>query len=506
MSQGQCSRCYTPLPVDGRFCSHCGTPSGESAHLCALDPTDELKERLARTLAGRYDIVRLLGRGGMAVVFLANDLMLERQVAIKVLPPDLAHDSKLVPRFHQEAKTAAKLDHPNIIPIYRVESEAGLNYFVMKYVNGRTLEQLLEAGPLPLPMVRRVLREAALALGHAHQRRIVHRDVKPANIMLESEGRVVLTDFGISKAAQGGSGLTGTGAIIGTPHYMAPEQAKGLDVDGRADQYALAIVGHHMLTGKLPFDGTAHSILYQQVFEPPPPVLEVRPDTPADLGLALDRALAKDPEQRFSTMEEFAMSVSGERAPAATVIMTPALPPAREPTGAQAGPAGSRPKKRPLYAALTLLAIVGGAGAWLGVRRLEGVPDSGATPRADTIAPAPGPVLDAPPAPALESSAPALDSSAPGPGSLPAAQEAPPKPRPARKESAMLSVESEPWGILYVDDVEIGPTPVTDYRLMQGPHHLRIEQEGYRTRTETVVVAGPTPIRRRYNLEPQSLD
>ena len=228
----ECTRCHTPLPPDGRFCASCGTPSGEIAHSVPADPTDELKDRLARTLAGRYEIIRLLGRGGMAVVFLAQDLVLERQVAIKVLPPEASHDAKVIHRFQQEAKTAAKLDHPNIIPIYRVESEAGLNYFVMKYVNGSSLEQRLEQGPLPIDLARRILRDAAMALGHAHKRGIVHRDVKPANIMLESDGRVVLTDFGISKALDGGSALTGTGNIIGTPHYMAPEQAKGLELMG----------------------------------------------------------------------------------------------------------------------------------------------------------------------------------------------------------------------------------------------------------------------------------
>ena len=248
--------------------------------MCPPDPIDELRERLARTLAGRYEITKLLGRGGMAVVFLAQDLTLERQVAIKVLPPEMSHDPKLIPRFQQEAKTAAKLDHPNIIPIYRVESEGGLDYFVMKYVTGNSLEQLLDQGPIPIDVARRVLREAALALGHAHKRKVVHRDVKPANIMLEEDGRVVLTDFGISKAAQGASQLTGTGTIIGTPHYMAPEQAKGLEVDGRADQYSLAVVGHQILTGKQPFDGSAHSILYKHVFEPPPPVGDLRPDVP----------------------------------------------------------------------------------------------------------------------------------------------------------------------------------------------------------------------------------
>ena len=133
----------------------------------------ELRQRLARTLEGRYEITRLLGRGGMAVVFLAEDLVLERQVAIKVLPPDMTRDAQLVTRFQQEAKTAAKLDHPNIIPIYRVESEAGLVYIVMKYVSGQSLEDLLAKGPLPITRVRQVLREAALALGHAHRRRIV---------------------------------------------------------------------------------------------------------------------------------------------------------------------------------------------------------------------------------------------------------------------------------------------------------------------------------------------
>ena len=216
-----CAKCHTPLPVDGS-CYQCGTLSVENE-----PDLNALTDRLSRTLEGRYQITRLLGRGGMAVVFLAEDLVLERQVAIKVLPPEMTRDAQLVTRFQREAKTAAKLDHPNIIPIYRVESEGGVVYIVMKYVAGQSLEDLLANGPLPISRVRHVLREAALALGHAHRRRIVHRDVKPANIMLDEEGRVILTDFGISKAVQDTAQLTGTGTIIGTPHYMAPEQARG---------------------------------------------------------------------------------------------------------------------------------------------------------------------------------------------------------------------------------------------------------------------------------------
>ena len=487
----ECAKCHTPLPVDGRFCSHCGTPSGELEHVCPPDPTDELRQRLARTLAGRYEIVRLLGRGGMAVVFLAEDLALERQVAIKVLPPEMSHDTKLIPRFQQEAKTAAKLDHPNIIPIYRVESEAGLVYFVMKYVTGRSLEQLLEDGPLPIDLARRVLREAALALGHAHQRRIVHRDVKPANIMMEADGRVMLTDFGISKAVQSASQLTGTGTIIGTPHYMAPEQAKGLDVDGRADQYALAIVGHQILTGKQPFDGSAHSILYKQVFEPPPPMLATRPDVPRDMSAALERALAKDPEQRFATMEEFAAALGEKRSSSATVVSAPIKPLARS------GPPPAKPKPsntvRRGVIALGICVVVGGA-AWAGLG--EPAEQSEALPAQETRVPPVTPTRSAPAASQPERRPVSPPSGVEG--ALPAA----PKPKLAKIESAYLTVASEPWGTLYLDNVEIGPTPVADHPLGPGRHQLRIEQEGYRTKTEVIVVTGPNPIRRRYSLEP----
>jgi hypothetical protein len=467
-----CPRCHTPLPPGLLHCSD-----------CPPDFNHDLRARLAAALEGRYEIVRLLGRGGMAAVFLARDLVLERQVAIKVLPPDTIGDGNLIARFQQEAKTAAKLDHPNIIPIHRVESESGLVYIVMKYVSGQSLEELLARGRLPIPQVRHILREAALALGHAHRRHIVHRDVKPANIMLDEDGRVVLTDFGISKAVRGSTELTTTGTIIGTPHYMAPEQIKGREVDGRADQYALAVVGHRALTGKLPFDGDQHSILYQQVFEPPQSVLAQRPDTPADLRQALERALSKDSRARFPNMEEFAASVSGERGPSlhsatTTVVRAPTKAPERTRSGGDHG-AG-------VFVALGTVAMVVGT-ALFGLPKLQAPAGGSPTVSRAPTAPRPDARRSVAPVRAARPQA----SKTRGAGKLRIAQTAP------------LSVRSNPRAVLYLDGVRIGLTPIAGHRLEPGTHRLRLEQKGYRPVSETLVVKGGRAITRRYDLRRQ---
>ncbi|HEX9705320.1 MAG TPA: protein kinase [Gemmatimonadales bacterium] len=313
-----CARCHTSLPDASHFCSSCGFDvTGGGADASTSAQIESLKGRLQRLVVGKYELGKMLGKGGMGAVFLAQDLTLEREVAIKVLPPDISQDPQVVKRFQQEAKTAAKLDHPHIIPIYRVESEAGLNYFVMKYIAGTSLEDVLERKePLTPDYIQHVLWEAACALGHAHQRGVVHRDIKPANIMFDHDGRVILTDFGISKAVQAVSALTGTGMIIGTPHYMAPEQAKGAHVDGRADQYSLGVVAYRMITRELPFSGdSVHTILYKHIFEEPQRA--TRTDIPEFITAAIARALAKEPDQRFGSMEEFATAVWPEQPVAA---------------------------------------------------------------------------------------------------------------------------------------------------------------------------------------------
>src|SRR2546426_11179364 len=367
----ECFRCHTPIPESSKFCSTCGADVSGGDGPGSTSSVDLVRERLQRIIEGEYRLERLLGKGGMGQVFLAHDLTLEREVAIKVLPPDVSQDDQVVRRFQQEAKTAAKLDHPNIIPIYRVESEGGLNYFVMKYISGTSLEDLLDKKePLAVTEIQRILWEAACALGHAHQRGVVHRDVKPANIMFDHDGRVMLTDFGISKALQAATGLTATGMIIGTPHYMAPEQGKGAAVDGRADQYSLGVVGYRMITAELPFSGdSVHTIIYKHIYEEPPLASTKRPGIPAALTVAISRALAKEPDQRFPTMEDFATAVWPEQ-PVASPARSrgPARPRSRatadaptEITGAPTTPLPAAQSRKPRSRAPAVIGLAVGA-------------------------------------------------------------------------------------------------------------------------------------------------
>jgi serine/threonine-protein kinase len=282
---------------------------------------DYLRDRATVAVGDQYLIEHEIGRGGMAVVYRAMDLRLHRPVAIKVLPPDLAFNGDVRTRFVREAQTAAQLSHPNIVPIYSVgDADAGaLTFFVMALVDGESLGvRLAREGAWPIDKAVRVLRDVADALAYAHAFGIVHRDIKPDNILIDrASGRPLVTDFGIARAVAGETRLTVTGVAVGTPAYMSPEQALGeREIDGRSDLYSLAVVGYHMLAGDTPFKAAnTPAMLVKHVSERPRPIHERRPEVPAYLAVAIDRALAKRPEDRWSDAAEFRDAIDGAQLP-----------------------------------------------------------------------------------------------------------------------------------------------------------------------------------------------
>ena len=278
---------------------------GNSAHSAAVDP---LFLRLQEALAGHYALERELGRGGMAIVYLARDVRLDRPVAIKLLPPDLAAHDELRARFMREARTAARLSHPHIVPIHAVDEVRGYAFYVMSYVDGETLaERVANRGPLPPREASRVLREVASALTAAHGQGVVHRDVKPGNILLErATGRAMVTDFGIARVADASGSEAAVGELLGTPEYMSPEQAAGAAVDARSDVYSLGVVAYYMVSGRLPFTApTIQAVIAMQLMQVPPSVAGVAPGVPRSLAHVIDTCLIKDPSRRFQSAEAF---------------------------------------------------------------------------------------------------------------------------------------------------------------------------------------------------------
>ncbi len=270
----------------------------------------------SRRLAGQYTLEREIGRGGMGVVYLARDVNLDRPVAIKTLPPDLASDRTTRERFLREARTAAALSHPNIVPIYRADEVDGQVFFAMGYVDGQSVAELVTArGPLDARVALRVMRDVALALGYAHARGVVHRDVKAENILIEeATGAAMVTDFGIARLVEA-KPITATGQVLGTVYYMSPEQVLGEALDGRSDLYSLGVVGFYALTGRFPFDGAvASAVLVSHVTKAPPPVAGVSPSTPRALAEIVDRCLAKERDARFQSGAELAAALTSAEA------------------------------------------------------------------------------------------------------------------------------------------------------------------------------------------------
>ena len=342
---------------------------------------------------GRYKIVRKLGAGGMANVYLAEDQELGRRVAIKILNDRHANDDQFVERFRREAKNAAALSHPNIVSIYDRGEAEGTYYIAMEYLDGRSLKELIVTrGPAPVPVAVDYARQILSALRFAHRHGIVHRDIKPHNVLVDGEGRVKVTDFGIARA--GASQMTEAGSIVGTAQYLSPEQARGTNVDQRSDLYSLGVVLYELLTGSAPFGGdTPVEIAMKHLSQVPEPPSVKRPNLPHDLDLLVVRALAKDPDDRYQSAEEMdadlervarGVAVSRETEEGATQILsamtgpmaataaTMIAPPPRVVTPAQAPPPGGPPQvyydldepihRRPMWPWIAAFAFVLGAG------------------------------------------------------------------------------------------------------------------------------------------------
>jgi len=305
----QCPKCHSENPADTRFCGNCAAPLASDQEI-AFSKTMTIQQppkSISRgsTLAGKYRIVEPIGKGGMGVVYKAEDTKLRRTVALKFLPPELAESPEACERFIREAQAAAALSHPHICTIHEISEEEDQSFIVMEYIEGESLRQKILKGPLDQTEVLDIAIQVAEGLEEAHKKGIVHRDIKPGNIMLTEKGAAKVMDFGLAKVF-GGSLITREAKTMGTVAYMSPEQAKGEVVDRRTDIWSLGVVLYQMVTGQLPFKGeydqsTIHSILNHE----PEPITKIRENLPSGLELVISKALAKNPAGRYQSMEDF---------------------------------------------------------------------------------------------------------------------------------------------------------------------------------------------------------
>jgi predicted Ser/Thr protein kinase len=511
----RCYRCGTEVPDGSRFCTSCGTqvtdPGAATVMVASRAEDDALLVALRADLGKDYEIERELGRGGMAVVYKAHELELGRDVALKVLPPGTT--GEMAERFRREARTAAQLDHPNIIPVYRVGQAAGTHFFAMKYVEGRAVDAIVAAqGALSVPVVLAILRGAVAGLAYAHERHIVHRDIKGANILIERDGRILLSDLGIARAAEDKT-LTATGAVIGTPHFMSPEQCSGQKVGPQSDQYAIGVLAFQLLTGQVPFDAdTLMGILHHHFFSPPPSIAEVRDGVPESLQAVVYRAMQKDPANRYATTGAMLRAIEAvpyshaERevaaeqlrklaegcddvprvrtrslppltvtgAAAATAVAAPGTVPAAPAAAARRWPSASVKRRRrvlPFVAGTVLVAAAGGA-ALLLTRGGGG------------------------PAPSGDSVAAALGSAAGAPARADSASDAVPRPPADTQPAPPIAPPPVATGTLVLSGVPAGSRVRIDgaevsgreHRLSPGTHRVEISAEGYREFSRTATV------------------
>ncbi len=522
----KCGQCGTEVPNEASFCHSCGSQVSDAdgqASVSGEMGEDSLKNTemlLRKETQGEFEIEGLLGRGGMAMVYLATEVHLSRKVAIKVLPPELTFGHG-VERFKREAKTAAGLDHPYIIPIYRIASGGTLFWYAMKFLEGQSLDELLrEKGQTTLEETIEILMPVAEALDYGHLHSVIHRDIKPANIMLDLQNRVIVTDFGIAKALTD-SKLTASGSVIGTPFYMSPEQGMGKPVTGAADQYSCGVMAYRMLSGQIPFEGdSAIEILHKHCSATPPPLKELRPGLPDHVYQAIDKALSKKPAQRFSNVKAFVkalkepsqeitvstdetMMVQSDPSIAdriSTEVIdrapTPVPTPPPEPTRPVEQPAEKKGRVWKVLVPLLAIVSVGiGGGAWWMMQRSSNN--------------SPSPVLAASDQPADSTSAIAAE----GATNVTAQEEIPsenqaettapepdPPSTPAPANTGTISVTNMmPSGLVLVDGtVQSGQV----FEVSPGEHRIEMRQPGYDSASETVTIRAGQTIEISFGGEP----
>ncbi|HEV8305470.1 MAG TPA: protein kinase [Gemmatimonadales bacterium] len=486
-----CRACGAGLAPDARLCPACGVkvsdPNAETIRI-EIPEEQELLEYVRQVLGREYDVHRELGRGGMAVVYHATELELHRDVALKVLPPEMTLSSAAGERFKREARMAAALDHPNIVPVYRVGQTGGLFYIAQRFVGGRDLDSIIAAqGALPIPVVLSVLRGVAAALAYAHERDIVHRDIKGANILVERDGRMLVSDYGIARRLSDG-GLTEAGTVLGTPWFMSPEQCMGRRGGPQSDQYSLGILAFQMLTGALPFqaDGLP-ALLQHHCYTPVPDLRLAREDVPVPLVKLVNRALAKDAGARFATTRDMVAAIEEipffqaeqHEAEAAirrlavgsgiTKIPTRSLPPLPEPGASSVVHVvplgGARPGRRAaLVAGGAILAALAVGGVWVAGRTRGSVPPPSAG--RDSAA-AVSVVTDTA---RVHSPAPRRDlSTIAGTGTV-----------------RLRTVP--PTALIFIDGRQVGEGVLLDYAVAAGTRQLRVTAPGYRTVERAIVV------------------
>ena len=344
-------------------------------------------------IADRYELEELVGTGGMSSVYRARDRLLERHVALKILHPHHSSDEDFVQRFRKEARLVAQLSHPNIVTVIDRGDDGGRQFIVFEYVEGENLKEVVtREGPLPLRRVLELALQIGRGLAFAHSQGLVHRDVKPQNVLMNGDDQAKVTDFGIARSIDVDVGVTQTGTVLGTSAYIAPEQASGGDITPQTDVYSLGVVLYELLTGEVPFPGESFvAVAMKHINDPPPSLLERRPDTPPRLAAAVDRALAKEPGERFGSMDDFVAELSAclaELGPEADADATMIVPAAlarpdrgsRTPRGVRV-PAG-RPARSPwrlLVPLILIAAALGAVGLYFAVTR-TGVGNLGSSP------------------------------------------------------------------------------------------------------------------------------